>query len=255
MRVVGLLVSATCSLLCACAASAPARPASLVHQPVGVATVDIAPVNMNVAIEPGAENETGAVRSRAEATLANTAIDALDHRHYAVGTLLHRGGPASTADATLYILGSSFVPVPRMPRANIIAEHVAQDVVHDAMLASVVTSSAFACPDGTDCTVAVAETSYEQQVQAQCGEDAQCVRALLAITSDDDVRLPAPTNDNDAVGTGGSPSLYVAMTLIDNKTGAVLWHSHATTQANAAHDKDVAKAARSLVASLPTRNP
>jgi hypothetical protein len=251
MRFSTVLAVATCSLLSACAAPAHVQPTTMVDARVRqVATVDIAPVNVQLVIEPGAEGETGAVRSRAEASLANTAIDALAKHQYTIGALRHRGDAPSTADATLYIAGSSYVPAPRMPRANIIAEHVAQGVVHGAAVAANVT----ACADDTDCVYVVAQDDlYRQAVNEQCGSDETCLRAMLAITTEDDVRLPGPGNDNEAVGAAPSPSLYVAMTLVDNRTGAILWHSHATTRTNAAHTKDVEKTARTLIASLPTR--
>lgn len=227
------IVLASVVLLSACA-SEPLHTRTMVNPQFAanaqtIATVDLAPVDLQLSIEPGAEGETGQVRSRAEATLANAAIDALDHRAYHVGTLLHRGGPASTADATLYIRGGSFVPVDRMPRANVFAERAAQNTVHATDVAL----------DGI-------------RVAQFCGDDLLCTMRMTEETCDHDEPI-APLNDNDLVGPAPDASMYVAMTLVDNRTGAVLWHSQADTAANAAHTREVAATAKQLIASLPAR--
>ena len=47
--------------------------------------------------------------------------------------------------------------------------------------------------------------------------------------------------------------LYLEMTLVDNKTGHVLWHAHQWFPADAAKPADADRAAQTLLASLPTR--
>lgn len=51
----------------------------------------------------------------------------------------------------------------------------------------------------------------------------------------------------------GRPRMYLEMTLVDNRTGVVLWHAHQQFPANAARPTDVVKATRTLLASLPAR--
>jgi hypothetical protein len=50
----------------------------------------------------------------------------------------------------------------------------------------------------------------------------------------------------------GESRLYLEMTLVDNRSGRVLWHAHQTFPANPRKVGDVERAARVLFASLPT---
>jgi hypothetical protein len=49
----------------------------------------------------------------------------------------------------------------------------------------------------------------------------------------------------------GKPQLYLEMTLVDNRSGVALWHAQQRFPANAARPDQVARAARSLIATLP----
>jgi hypothetical protein len=49
----------------------------------------------------------------------------------------------------------------------------------------------------------------------------------------------------------GESQMYVEMTLVDNTTGLVLWHTHQIFPANAADGGDVQRVAQTLLASLP----
>lgn len=51
---------------------------------------------------------------------------------------------------------------------------------------------------------------------------------------------------------GGAPQMYLEMTLVDNRTGLALWHSHQRFPANAASDQDTARVAQTLLQQLPT---
>lgn len=51
----------------------------------------------------------------------------------------------------------------------------------------------------------------------------------------------------------GKPRMYLEMTLVDNRSGTVVWHAHQQFPANAARPGDVMKAAKLLLASLPPR--
>lgn len=47
--------------------------------------------------------------------------------------------------------------------------------------------------------------------------------------------------------------LYLEMTLVDNRTGKVLWHAHQAFPANVTEPADTERAVRIMLASLPTR--
>ena len=49
----------------------------------------------------------------------------------------------------------------------------------------------------------------------------------------------------------GRPKMYLEMTLVDNRSGRVLWHAHQAFPANPARPHDVMRAAKQLLASLP----
>ncbi|MEJ7603563.1 MAG: hypothetical protein WKG01_37095 [Kofleriaceae bacterium] len=51
----------------------------------------------------------------------------------------------------------------------------------------------------------------------------------------------------------GRPKMYLEMTLVDNRTGQVLWHAQERFPANAARPGDVGRVARTLLATLPRR--
>lgn len=52
---------------------------------------------------------------------------------------------------------------------------------------------------------------------------------------------------------GKDAQLYLQMTLVDNRTRAVLWHAHQVFPANAGKPADAERAARLLLATLPVR--
>jgi len=61
---------------------------------------------------------------------------------------------------------------------------------------------------------------------------------------------PVWSNDKTLPRTGPS-KMYLEMTLVDNRSGRVLWHAHQAFPANPAHPRDVMKAAKLLLQSLP----
>ena len=61
---------------------------------------------------------------------------------------------------------------------------------------------------------------------------------------------PVWSNDKTLPRTGRS-KMYLEMTLVDNRSGRVLWHAHQTFPANPARPGDVMKAAKQLLGSLP----
>jgi hypothetical protein len=50
----------------------------------------------------------------------------------------------------------------------------------------------------------------------------------------------------------GESQMYVEMTLVDNHTGLALWHAHQLFPASAADAEDTARAARTMLALLPS---
>ncbi len=61
---------------------------------------------------------------------------------------------------------------------------------------------------------------------------------------------PVWSNDKTLPRTGPS-KMYLEMTLVDNRSGQVLWHAHQAFPANPARPGDVMKVAKQLLASLP----
>jgi hypothetical protein len=61
---------------------------------------------------------------------------------------------------------------------------------------------------------------------------------------------PVWSNDKTLPRTG-RPKMYLEMTLVDNRTGRVLWHAHQGYPANPARPHDVMRAAKHMLASLP----
>ncbi|MBA2539420.1 MAG: hypothetical protein H0V17_07290, partial [Deltaproteobacteria bacterium] len=61
---------------------------------------------------------------------------------------------------------------------------------------------------------------------------------------------PVWSNDKTLPRTGRS-KMYLEMTLVDNRSGRVLWHAHQAFPANPAQAGDVMKAAKQLLGSLP----
>jgi hypothetical protein len=47
--------------------------------------------------------------------------------------------------------------------------------------------------------------------------------------------------------------MYLAMTLVDNHTGLVLWHAHQQFPADATSAADTARVARTVLQLLPSR--
>lgn len=68
-----------------------------------------------------------------------------------------------------------------------------------------------------------------------------------------DIELSAPDwGDDDALPHDGAQSqMYLEATLIDNRTGLVVWHAHQTFPARLGRTDDTARAMRTLLAQLP----
>ena len=143
------------------------------------------------------------------------------------------GDTTSVADATLFISGWSFVAAPQASRANRVADSIARSVAH--VMGTAATIAAFALTD-TCPPVYVGATD-------ETADPMGFADASDASDASDDEPLPAT----------GPSQLYLAMTLVDNHTGAALWHAHHQFATNAARPREVKRAAEALLASLPRR--
>jgi hypothetical protein len=223
-----------------------------------IATVDIAPINVGVPIGPSGTTELPALQSATKLTLAQAAVDELGKRSFAVGKVLSRG-KQSTADATLYINSGAYVPLP----------YLADDTFSDALAHEQTpyqnnTNAGFAiasCGDDASCAIARTGDASAAQVTSFCHGDLACSTTLGATLDDNGARsndagreTVEVTNSNDKVVTPDEPpAMYVGLTLVDNKTGAVIWRAHTTSAANATHRTEVASTVHSVFASLPAR--
>ena len=79
------------------------------------------------------------------------------------------------------------------------------------------------------------------------------VDTAIDIVDDIDVSRPEHPDWSGDVPQGEDPEMYVEMTLVDNSTGLVVWHAHQKLPASAASKDDLARVARTLLASLPGR--
>lgn len=62
-----------------------------------------------------------------------------------------------------------------------------------------------------------------------------------------------PDWSGDVPANSEHSQMYVEMTLVDNTTGAVLWHAHQKFPASAASKDDMNRVVRTMLASLPAR--
>jgi hypothetical protein len=79
------------------------------------------------------------------------------------------------------------------------------------------------------------------------------VDTAIDIVDDIDVSRPEHPDWSGDVPQGEDPEMYVEMTLVDNATGLVVWHAHQKFPASAASKDDLARVARTMLASLPGR--
>ena len=67
------------------------------------------------------------------------------------------------------------------------------------------------------------------------------------------VRDVQPDWSGDVPASGENSQMYIEMTLVENATGAVLWHAHQKFPASAANKNDMNRVVRTMLASLPAR--
>lgn len=82
------------------------------------------------------------------------------------------------------------------------------------------------------------------------------VDTAIDIVDSIDPQMPShPDWSGDVPTSGDESQMYVEMTLVDNATGAALWHAHQKFPASAASKDDVNRVVRTMLASLPARWP
>jgi len=77
------------------------------------------------------------------------------------------------------------------------------------------------------------------------------IDTAIDIVDSIDPQRPVHPDWSGDVPDGGDAQMYVEMTLVDNATGAVLWHAHQKFPASAASKEDLARVTRTMLASLP----
>lgn len=164
-----------------------------------------------------------------------------------------RLGQATGSDATLFISGWSFVGAPKRSTADKLAEKVTLAVVGAA--ATGVVAMAGPAPD-LDPLASPCNPLFD--VRCQLAHDH--VEAV-ADTGDAFLRAIRDVETNEIANRDARPlrprtgpsKLFLAMTLVDNRTGRALWHGHQEVPASITSRAALAKATRTLLASLPAR--
>ncbi len=234
VSLVGLL------FLIACGSSWPERATVVATTSHGPDTIEVAPIALALVLEPGAHASGAQVQSTATARLANGAIAALEARQYNV----QRSG----ADATLYVEGRSFVPAPRPSRAHAVAA-----TATSGMLVAAAVLGASAAVGGLDAD----EREYGERSSSRAvwrGIDAaSTIASDMAFVIAADAAWEGPTL---AAPPPGMPAgLELQMTLVENRSGRVLWQAHQRFPANATSSRELARAAATLLATLPPPAP
>jgi hypothetical protein len=162
-----------------------------------------------------------------------------------------RLGAVTGSDATLFVSGWSFVAAPHVSTANKVAAGITLGLVSVAVIGTAAVVGAAiehqaggrACRHGFEHAVTHVIAPEALHPGAQL-----TVEATLAMT-DAFARVVLEPSDAEIPQTGPSQT-YLAMTLVDNRTGRALWHTH---QVFPASPREIARAARTLLASLPSR--
>lgn len=195
-----------------------------------------------------------------------------------------RLGGVSGADATLYIGGWAYVAAPHESTGEKVAEGILIAVAIVAVVAIVVAIASskghghhggnshgggHRGPTFHDHRVAAADHPHFVPVVVRDHRGGESrggggvhvsasprvhVDTVLDVVDSIDPQTPShPDWSGDVPTTGEDSQMYVEMTLVDNATGAALWHAHQKFPANAASKQDLARVVRTMVASLPSR--
>lgn len=183
-------------------------------------------------------------------------------------------GTKTGADATLYIGGWSFVGK-EPDHAGTVAKVVIGVVLIVGIIAILAVASKGDMPDvlgSAGKTVAHAATSVGRvalrtamragnltlHVGRAAGQIAGDVVQVIDAFGHTQTHIqlvagrPEWSSDQ-SLPRSGRPKMYLEMTLVDNRTGVVLWHAQERFPANAARPGDVGRVARTLLATLPRR--
>jgi len=164
-----------------------------------------------------------------------------------------RLGTATGSEATLYVGGWGYIAAHHESTADKVAKGIAVAFIVVAIVvvvAALVSESGghHGGSSGASDGVAGAAVSIAREVGSAVVEVAAdtATEALLdaAFTHPQWAADPALPHDGDS-------KMFLEMTLVDNRTGAALWHAHQSFPADAATVEDVERVARSLLASLP----
>jgi hypothetical protein len=198
-----------------------------------------------------------------------------------------RLGQVSGADATLYLGGWAYVARPRTTTGTQVAEGIAIGIVSVAAIAIVVLAltsskghgggggshggggggggSSFHDHRGGDGGGGGGPSFHDHRdgggdgpsfYDHRGGGGAPHVRVEVPNDLSEGTGVDAPEHPgwpDDVPVMGEQSQMYVEMTLVDNATGAVLWHAHQRFPASAASEHDLARVARTLLASLPAK--
>jgi hypothetical protein len=233
---------ALCATLAACGATprAPTTVRDPAFAATRIRTITLAPYDLDVTVGSGAAALPAQVRGDAIAQLANTTIDSLEQRGYTVTSVVSstdaraRIVQRTGADATLFVRGRSFVPAPR-PASDHLGNRIG-----DAIARTVVSTAAT--------TINVAA---ETQLGHDCHHHVWHWYACECRSPEDLIVAIGPGPDVHGVPDTASAQLDLAMVLVDNTTGHVLWQSSTQSTTNAAKAAEVGRAAKHLLAGLP----
>lgn len=185
-----------------------------------------------------------------------------------------RLGTQTGSDATLYIGGWSYVAKDRMSTGEKVAAGIAIALVVVVVVAIVVAvlsdKDSKSSGGGHRASTGVRDhrvggssegASGGVLVTAGGGIRHRSTGAQVAVsvldafgrTAEVIASHPAWSEYPAAPHEGEDSKMYVEMTLVDNRTGLALWHSHQLFPASGASADDVDRVARTLLASLPAR--
>lgn len=183
-----------------------------------------------------------------------------------------RLGTRTGSDATLYVGGWGFIGV-ESQRANKVANVVLVAVLIVGVIAIAMIAGKHADKLGglggaaakgvARAAVSIGRTALRAgnvmiHAGAEVAEQVQDLGELVDVfgRSSTHITIAArrPTYSEDkALPRRGAPRMYLEMTLVDNRTGDVVWHAHQRFPANATKPRDIARATRALLATLPAR--
>jgi hypothetical protein len=186
-----------------------------------------------------------------------------------------RLGDRTNADATLYIGGWGFVGRPQSSTGSTVLKGIAVGIIVLSAVAilavlskknSAVKNVADGAAKGLGRAGSIATSAGRLALRAGTA----VVRAGIEISLDVIAHPPTDAlgrsethinlvsgrpewSPNSTGKRNGASALYLEMTLVDNRTGLVRWHSHQRFPAGPNSDRDVARAVRTMIQAMPAR--